>query len=309
MLKAENLTIKFGKKTALDNVSFVLSSPGIVGLVGNNGAGKTTLINTIMGYYKPTSGRMMYNKYNTFNNVVSSNSIIIIDEKLGHDYMLSLEGNAKKIASVRTDFQINRFYEYMEIFGLSKKQYYTRLSKGMKNQFNICIGLAFDKEIYVLDEPVSGLDESARDKFYAMLNREFCRNPKTYIVSTHLFAEIQNITSDVIILRDGKCVCFGATDDLAGRFITVGGASACVDGLCSGRNVYNRESIMNITSILIDNNLSRLEKKYIEENALIVMPSTANESCKVLCNNDMEMPKKAEENENIERDEVMSTEG
>ena len=286
MLKAENLTKTFRNKTALDNVSFTLPNAGIIGLVGNNGAGKTTLINTILGYNLPTSGSMKYNIYDTFNNVAASRNMIVIDEKCGHDYLLNLERNAKRIASACTDFDIERFYTFLEEFGLPKKSYYTKLSKGMKNQFNICIGLAFNKEIYVLDEPVSGLDESARDKFYSILNSEFCRNHKQYIVSTHLFAEIQNITSEVILMRNGKCVYVGDTEALCGKYITINGTSEHVEAMLTSRKSYSKESLMNITSVLTDNNLTRLEKKYITDNNLTVTPSTANESCKVMCNYD-----------------------
>lgn len=286
MLIAKNLTRKFGRKVALDSVSFTLGKSGIVGLVGNNGAGKTTLINTIMGYYMPTSGSITLNEQGTFNNVICSNSMIIIDEKAGYDYLKTLEGNAKKIASARPDFYIDRFYANMEIFGLSNKSLYTKLSKGMKNQFNICIGLAFDKEIYVLDEPAAGLDEAARDKFYTMLNDAFCKNRKQYIVSTHLFAEIQDLTSKVILLRDGKCVYTGDTEELRGKFITIGGASEAVEALLTDRKSYNTERVMNYSCILIDNNLTRMEKKYIEEHGLTVTLSKPNESSKVLCNYD-----------------------
>ena len=286
MLKAENLTKKFSKKIALDNVSFELAKPGIIGLIGNNGAGKTTLINTIMGYYSPTSGSMKYNEHNTFNNVDCSSHMVIVDEKGGCDYLLTLEGNAKKIASVCTDFNLDRFYEFIEVFGLPKKARYTKLSKGMKNQYNICMGLAFDREVYVLDEPVSGLDEGARDTFYAVLNSEFCRNPKQYIVSTHLFAEIQNITSEVILLRNGKCVFAGETEELCGKFITIGGLSEAVETLLASRKSYSTEKLMNYSSILVDNNLTRMEKKYIVEHDLTITPSKPNESSKVLCNYD-----------------------
>ena len=286
MLIAENLSKKFGNKVALDDVSFKLGKSGIVGLVGNNGAGKTTLINTIMGYYLPTSGSIKLNGKGTFNNVLCSNSMIVIDEKAGYDYLKSLEGNAKKIASARPDFHMDRFYANLEIFGLPNKSLYTKLSKGMKNQFNICIGLAFDKDIYVLDEPVSGLDEGSRDKFYTMLNDAFCKNRRQYIVSTHLFAEIQDLTSKVILLRDGKCVFSGETEELRGKFITVSGASEAVGVFLANRESYSTERVMNYSSILIDNNLTRMEKKYIEENGLTITPSKPNESCKVLCNYD-----------------------
>lgn len=287
MIEVTRLSKRYGNdKFALDDASFTLSEKAIVGLVGNNGSGKTTLINCLLGYILPTMGTVkIYGKCPNNREEISC-KMLLVDEKMSYDPFLSLDRIIEKLKLFSYGFDEEICKKICNVYSLPQNRRYSKLSKGMKNQFNIAVGLATNREIIIFDEPVAGLDENARDVFYKLLLDEYIKNPRLMIVSTHLLAEMQNITSKLIVMRDGKVVCCEDTEAIGEKFIELIGRADNIRPILNAKKIYKENSLSYLSSIFIRNNLTRDEKKFLEEQNITISSLKPNEVCKIICNSD-----------------------
>lgn len=290
MINISNVSRHFGKTKALSGINLNINDPMIVGLVGNNGAGKTTLVNIIMGYYKSSSGCVKIMDNDPFDSVIASRSMFLIDEKTVYDPFLRLGQIIGNLARFDKTFDAELALSIVDQFGLNVNQAYSRLSKGMRSQFNIAIGIGANRAITLYDEPVAGLDETSRDKFYAMIKNDFILRPKIIIISSHLLSELQSIANKIIVMRDGELVIYDDRDNLSRFFVSASGNTSIVQSLATGRTIYKEESILNLSSIIIDNDFYPDDLKYIEENNITISSVPINEVCKIICNSRWEVP-------------------
>lgn len=284
MIKINNLSKIYRSTKALNNINIEINNKSIIGLVGNNGAGKTTLINQIMGYSRPSSGEVRVMGFNPVNNHEVAKNIVLIDEKADYDMVLNLQQIITKQKAINPEFNVERCNYVLDQFDLSLKKRYLMLSKGMKNQFNIALGLGADKEITVMDEPTSGLDENARDTFYKILINLYCNTPKLMIISTHLFAEIQKITTSVIVMRKGEIIAYDDVENIEKLLVIVKGDRNEVIHALAGREILREESMLNVTEAVTHNVFKRDEIRELEHKKIELIPMQANEVCRVLCN-------------------------
>lgn len=216
-LKVEHVTKKFKDKIAVDDLSIELSS-GVYGLIGENGAGKTTLMNLICGILTPTQGSI------TFNNIPIDN--------MGASYR-SLLGYLPQEFVVGREFSVIDYLKYISalkgldlryaqkkidelIVKLSLETYQTKkifsLSGGTRRRVGIAQALLNDPEILILDEPTTGLDPSERARFRKMIAE--LANERIILISTHIVSDIEYISSHNAIMKNGKLVGYGSTNDL-----------------------------------------------------------------------------------------------
>lgn len=128
-------------------------------------------------------------------------------------------------------------------FHLDVKKRIGKLSKGMVSMLTIIVGLASKADITFLDEPTSGLDVIAREKFYQLLMEEYTETNRTFVISTHIIEEAEDIFEDVIILDEGKILRNENTQELLERSFHVSGLAEEVDAACEGLTVYHEETI------------------------------------------------------------------
>ena len=216
-IELQNLTKRFGKKTAVDSVSLTLT-PGVWGLIGANGAGKTTLMRMLAGILTPTSGRVLCDGADT--RVMGEawrDMLGYLPQNFGFypeftvadylDYMAALKGLEKQAARRKIE-------ELCEILSLTRvyKNKIKKLSGGTQRRVGIAQALLNDPEVLILDEPTSGLDPGERVRFRNLLS-EFARE-RIVLISTHIVSDIEYIAAENAIMKDGRLIDVGTTEQL-----------------------------------------------------------------------------------------------
>ncbi|WP_074616893.1 MULTISPECIES: ABC transporter ATP-binding protein [Eubacterium] len=216
-LKINRLTKQYKDKLAVDSVSLKLT-PGIWGLLGANGAGKTTMMRMVAGILKPTSGGVFYDGIDIADLGESYRDIFgYLPQTFGFypeftvrsylEYMSALKGIGRKEASSKIE-------SLLQMLALSdvKNKKIRRLSGGMQRRVGIAQALLNDPEILILDEPTSGLDPGERVRFRNIL-AEFAKD-RIVLISTHIVSDVENIATRNAVMKDGRIIAAGSTDEL-----------------------------------------------------------------------------------------------
>lgn len=216
-VEIQNLTKRFGQKTAVDDVSLTLTS-GVWGLIGANGAGKTTLMRMLAGILTPTSGRVLCDGADTLSLGEAWRDMLgYLPQHFGFypeftvadylDYMAALKGIEKSAARRKIE-------ELCEILSLTRvyKNKIKKLSGGTQRRVGIAQAMLNDPEVLILDEPTSGLDPGERVRFRNLLS-EFARD-RIVLISTHIVSDIEYIAAENAIMKDGKLIDVGTTEQL-----------------------------------------------------------------------------------------------
>lgn len=275
---------KLTSKTVHNDINMTIKGSGIVALVGRNGSGKTTLFNMIMGYSKVTSGKIYIGDKHIERMEDALLYATLIDEKVRYfEEEKTLEEIVKNYSRFNRNFDTDRCFEIMERFELDRKKRFNKLSKGMKNEFHIAVGLSARKDVTLLDEPCAGLDEIARETFNEILNEEFSMTGKLYIVSTHMLAEIENIVSGVIFLDGKGDYIIGESEDIKLVYIRVSGDESAISELIGDRWYTDEKKIGAYSSVVIKNDLSFKDKTYIRKNDISIEYLKLHEVGKIIC--------------------------
>ena len=216
-VEIQNLTKRFGQKTAVDDVSLALTS-GVWGLIGSNGAGKTTLMRMLAGILTPTSGRVLCDGADTRAMGEAWRDMLgYLPQHFGfypeftvadyHDYMAALKGLEKKFAREKIE-------ELCEILSLTRvyRNKIKKLSGGTQRRVGIAQAMLNDPEVLILDEPTSGLDPGERVRFRNLLS-EFARD-RIVLISTHIVSDSEYIAAENAIMKDGRLIDVGTTEQL-----------------------------------------------------------------------------------------------
>lgn len=216
-VEIQNLTKRFGQKTAVDDVSLTLTS-GVWGLIGANGAGKTTLMRMLAGILTPTSGRVLCDGADTLSLGEAWRDMLgYLPQHFGFypeftvadylDYMAALKGLEKTAAREKIE-------ELCEILSLTRvyRNKIKKLSGGTQRRVGIAQAMLNDPEVLILDEPTSGLDPGERVRFRNLLS-EFARD-RIVLISTHIVSDIEYIAAENAVMKDGKLIDVGTTEQL-----------------------------------------------------------------------------------------------
>lgn len=223
-----NISKEYKKKKVLSDISFSLESGKIYGLIGRNGAGKTTLLSIMSAQNPATSGRVLIDGEEVWENPNALAKICF-----SRELQTTEAYKVKEYLDTAAIFYPHWDKEYAErlvnIFNLDKKQRMNKLSKGMLSMITIIVALASKAEYTFLDEPVAGLDVVARDEFYKILLEEYTQTGRTFVVSTHIIDEASDIFEEVIMIKDNRIAIKENTQELLDRAVHISGPANEVD--------------------------------------------------------------------------------
>ncbi len=211
LLRCECLTKQYGKTTALDGVSFTLESGKIVGLLGPNGSGKTTFIKILNGLLTPTSGAVYIDGEKPGPSTKAK--VAYLPDNIYLNTWMTVEEIVRYFADFYADFSTERAYEMLSRLGISPKQRLKSLSKGNKEKVCLILVMSRQAKLYVLDEPIAGVDPAARDYVISTIINNY--NPEaTVLISTHLISDIEQVLDEVLFIRDGHLVLKKSVEDI-----------------------------------------------------------------------------------------------
>ncbi|XCB31044.1 ABC transporter ATP-binding protein [Arcanobacterium hippocoleae] len=204
-------SLEISSKTALDSVNLNIESGRIIGLLGENGCGKTTLLKILAGVLQPSAG-----------SVKIAGAEIGAQTKAITSFLPDADFLDKAITPAKAfhlyqdffpDFDIEKARELLAFLGLHENQRYQTMSKGMREKLKLILIMSREAKLYLLDEPISGVDPAARQALLDTILRGW--NPdSTLIISTHLITDIEAILDQAILMRGGKILMYRNVDEL-----------------------------------------------------------------------------------------------
>ena len=206
-----DLTKRFGNITALENIDLEVEKGQIVGLLGPNGSGKTTLIKIVTGLLQPTSGSITINGKEPG---IETKKIVayLPDRNALPDHMTT-----KQLINLYEDFFEDFDRENAERMatdlGLDFDQEMKKMSKGTKEKLQLILVMARRAEVYLLDEPIGGVDPATRDYILRTIISNY-NEEAIVLISTHLIADIEQVLDDVIFIKEGKIVLHKSAEEI-----------------------------------------------------------------------------------------------
>ncbi|BCD23805.1 ABC transporter ATP-binding protein [Bacillus cereus] len=269
-LETKDITKKYKKKVAVNEVTISLEEHKIYGLLGRNGAGKTTLLNLLAGQITSSSGSVSIFGEHVFENSKAMQNICFVRVK--EEAQLSFK--VKEIFKMCSMFYKNWDGKYAEElankFQLNMTVKYHKLSHGMQTVVGIIQGLASRAPITIFDEPTTGLDAAHRELFYSLLLEDYGEYPRTIILSTHLVEEVTHVIEDVIIIKEGRLVVQSLVEDLLQQVQIISGQKDKVEEFLINKKVLNREVYGNKGIAVIWEELSNEDYYSLEKEGLAI---------------------------------------
>ncbi|MBS5308233.1 MULTISPECIES: ABC transporter ATP-binding protein [Clostridium] len=204
MIELKNYSLNYGDSKILDNISFSLDRGKILGIVGPSGVGKTSLIRGIVGIYKGTSGSLIFDGEDVYDNPEVKRKIAFVPDEHSSFYLITLKEILNYYKSIYSNFDEDKFYKINKIFKIPLNKRFLQLSKGMKMRVNLMIAFSLNCELLVLDEPTSGLDPILKEKVLKIIMNEVYSKEKSVIISSHNLGELERICDEILILNEGK---------------------------------------------------------------------------------------------------------
>ena len=201
LLVCKNLTKKYGNVTALNSVNITLESGKIVGLLGPNGSGKTTLIKILNGLLTPTTGRVLID--GELPGVETKKVVAYLPDNVYLNSWMTVKQIVDYFKDFYADFREELAYQMLERLDIAPNRKLKSLSKGNKEKVCLILTMSRNAKLYVLDEPIAGVDPAARDYVISTIINNY--NPDaTVLISTHLIADIEQVLDEVVFIQNGQ---------------------------------------------------------------------------------------------------------
>lgn len=208
-LECQNLTKQYGRKTALRNVNLQLESGRIIGLLGPNGSGKTTLIKLANGLLTPTSGeiRIVGQKPGPVSKAIVA---YLPDCNYLPQWMRSRD-LISFFSDMYANFDPDKAREMLQRLNIDPMDKLNTMSKGTKEKVQLIMTMSRAAQLYLLDEPIGGVDPAARDYILDTILKNYQENA-TVVISTHLIADIERVLDEAIFIKQGEILRHFAVD-------------------------------------------------------------------------------------------------
>jgi ABC-2 type transport system ATP-binding protein len=233
LIEARQVSLSYGRKAALKDVSISVPPGRVVGLLGHNGAGKTSLMKALVGLL-PVQGEL---------------AVLGLDPRRQREQLLEQLSYIPDVAVLPRWAKVSELIELMSRLqprfsaerarvllkrtsvGLNDKV--KSLSKGMVAQTHLALVAAIDAKLMILDEPTLGLDVVSRKNFYEMLIDEWCDGERSVLISTHQVEEVEALLSDVIMLDEGRVALSISLEDIDQRFVALNHDPVAADAMAA----------------------------------------------------------------------------
>ena len=211
IIEIKSLTKSYLNKKAVNNLSLNLEKGKVVGILGPNGSGKTTIIKILAGILRSNKGQVLIDGKNPG---AYTKSIVsyLPDRNFLYEWM-SVEESIVFYKDFYADFDKNKAYELLEFMNLDKNAKVNSLSKGMKEKLNLTLVLSRRAKVYILDEPIAGVDPIARDQILDAIIKNYNKD-STMLITTHLVRDIEGVFDEVIFLKEGEVYLRGDAEQL-----------------------------------------------------------------------------------------------
>ena len=207
----QNLTKRYGKLTALDNIDLELESGRIVGLLGPNGSGKTTLIKLANRLLQPTSGSILID--GKAPGVETKKSIAYLPDKEYLPDWMNTRQLMHFYGDFYDDFDPRRASVMLSSLDLPSDMVLKKMSKGTREKVQLILTMSRRAKVYLLDEPIAGVDPAARDYILRTIIQNYEEN-SLVLISTHLIADVESVLDEAVFLKQGHIVLHKPADEI-----------------------------------------------------------------------------------------------
>lgn len=211
LVKCSNVNKNFNNQKILKNINLTISRGKIIGLLGKNGTGKTTLIKLINDLLTPSSGEILVNGEKI--GINSKKVISYLPERTYLDKSMSVNEVIDYFSDFYNDFDSKKAKKLLKELGLDISQKLAKMSKGMQEKVQLVLVMSRKADLYILDEPLGGVDPATRDYILDTILTNF-NEGASVLISTHLIADIERILDEVIFIDNGKIILQSDTDEL-----------------------------------------------------------------------------------------------
>lgn len=324
MIQVSNLTKKYGKNVAVDNVSFTIEKGHIYGLLGPNGAGKSTTMNMITGYISSTSGTITIDGHDVVKEPEQARKLLGYLPELPPLYMdmtvyeyLKFVAQLKKIKRKERIEQVEKAIEQMKLEKVADRLI-ANLSKGYRQRVGFAQALIGDPQILILDEPSVGLDPKQIIEMRELIE-ELGQN-RTVILSSHIMQEISAVCDHILIISHGKLIASGTVEELVAMSehgekleVTIEGDKELLEDLFSQIDCVESVKITEHSGVATANVVMNKGAKDIrkdvytyfkDKNASILNMNLVKTTLEDIF---LELTMKADKEENIEDEELITT--
>jgi ABC-2 type transport system ATP-binding protein len=242
-IEIRNLTVRYGRTTAIDDLTLILPAGKIYGLLGRNAAGKTTLLSVLAAFRRPSAGQVLIDGADPYENPGIVERICFVGQRLigqDDDSVKTVLGLAR---ALRPGWDQSYADRLLDRFEVPRRKSVSSLSQGKHSALGIVLGLASRAPLTILDESYLGLDAPSRYGFYEELLADYVANPRTVILSTHLIEEVGSLFEEVVIIDRGRLVLHEETDVLRARGASVTGPAEAVDRFVDGLTVLSEQRL------------------------------------------------------------------
>ena len=250
-IQVKGLREKYFNKEAVKGVDFTIEPESIIGLLGRNGAGKSTVLNMIARRIEKTGGDITLDGVDLHKTPRVMHQVYLSSTENWFPKEYKFKDLLFIYKRTYPEFDSEFAEDLIKVFGVNVKERFSKASTGYQSIMKIILALCNPSEYIFMDEPVLGLDANHRHIFNKKLLEAYARNPRTFVIATHLIEEVATILEKVIVIKDGVVTEEVMVEEVLGKGYVVSGATSLVQEFVADKNVQETEQIGNITRAVV----------------------------------------------------------
>lgn len=211
VIECKDLTKKYDNKSALNKINLSIPKGSIVGLLGPNGSGKTTLLKLAAGLLTPTFGEITVCGYKP--GVESKLNVAYQPDRVYINDWMNVNNLIKMMKDFYSNFNKDKAFEMLHSLNIEPEQKLKAMSKGTKEKVQLIMTMSREVPLYILDEPIGGVDPAARDYILNTIINNYSED-STVLISTHLISDVESVLNHIIFLKNGNIIRQGDVDDI-----------------------------------------------------------------------------------------------